>query len=145
MILLPIQKEEKTERSDLTGSILCDLHERGILLDKIEEYTRSCRERDTDETAIKVKRRMVFPNVAGFCRFVETGISDFYSLKDKYPLEYDKLLAIFEDEALNSDISSSLLSSYMKKRMLYSFDEGDSINKGDIAYCFEHDVYADGE
>ena len=65
-------------------------------------------------------------------------------LRASNPDEYDRLVAIFEDEALNADISPNLLSTYMKKRLLYVCDE-ETTQVGKIKYCFEHDIYADGE
>ena len=64
-------------------------------------------------------------------------------LKICNPDEYDRLVAIFEDEALNADISPNLLSTYMKKRLLYVCDE--EPQGTEVKYCFEHDIYADGE
>ncbi|MBQ8817149.1 MAG: hypothetical protein IJZ83_01085 [Clostridia bacterium] len=135
-------KSAKKERDAYDG-VISQLHEEGRLLDVIEEYVARCH--SVAEGEAKARRRSEFPNIAGFCRYVGVGFSDFYKFKEEKPREYDKLLAIFEDEALNSDISSTLLSSYMKKRMLYSdADEGKG-KSGGVTYCFEHDVFADGE
>ena len=73
------------------------------------------------------------------------------TLAVRFPNEYDKLIAIFEDEALNSDVSPTLLSAYLKKRLCYSYERsGESDGRREdsdkeVRYCFEHDIFADGE
>ena len=63
----------------------------------------------------------------------------------EFPEEYERILSVFEDEALNSDLSSALLSSYMKKRLFYERTGGESKGEGEIKVCFEHDIFGDGE
>ena len=106
----------------------------------IEEYVESCRPPADADPRKSVGR---LPNLAGFCRFMKIGIGELDELERKFPKEHDRILSVFEDEALNSDLSSALLSSYMKKRLLY---EASGKNEGSqIKVCFEHDIFGDGE
>ena len=134
-------KKKKTSRGKI-----CGLCKSGMLWEKCNEYIFSCSDVENDEG--KGKRRARFPNLAGLCRYLETGLDDLRLFKEKYPESYDRLLAIFEDEALNSDVSTTLLSAYMKKRLAFAVEEevkGQKDTSREICYCFEHDVYADGE
>ena len=135
--------ERKKENTEKEGSVICRLLEQGKLDSMLEEYTRKCHESE-EASSQKAKKRAMFPNIAGFCRYIGTGLSDFYDLQTKNLTEYDRLLAVFEDEALNSDVSAAMLSLYMKMRMLYSFEENVGNGEG-VSYCFEHDIYVDGE
>ena len=66
----------------------------------------------------------------------------------KYPEEFEKLSAIFEDEALNSEISASLLTAYLKKRLGYGENEKtekSEVETGQIRLIFDHDILSDGE
>ncbi len=125
------------------SSVFCRLCVSGELWGICEEYISSCIPPDTDA---KAKKNSRFPNLAGLCRYVGTGLDELRHLKLTFPEAYDRLLAIFEDEALNFDASSSVLSSYMKKRLLFSAED-DAKQLQDakaVSYCFEHDIYADG-
>ena len=87
-----------------------------------------------------------FPNLAGFCRFVHVGTDELLSLAEEFPEELDRLLAILEDEALNSAMPPALLSIYLKKRLRYERDdEADSPDGVGINVHFEHDILRDGE
>ena len=106
------------------------------------------------ENPVSEKKRLNalprFPNIAGFCRFCGVGQTQIDALRRKFPLEYDALCAIFEDEALNSGLSVSLLSSYMKYRLGYGGDErscagGEKDGENETKIVFEHDIFADGE
>lgn len=116
----------------------------------IEEYLEACKATPSVGTGGAKKSDARFPNIAGFCRYCGVGRSQIEALRRKYPLEYDAICAIFEDEALNSGLSVSLLSSYMKHRLGYGGDERDedkSKDDGDATprIVFEHDIFADGE
>ena len=76
---------------------------------------------------------------------MKTGTSEFEALEAKFPAEYERILSVFEDEALNSDLSSALLSSYMKKRLFYEKSGGEGKSDSEIKVCFEHDIFGDGE
>ena len=140
-----IQKKSKSGQP--SESLLVCLCREGLLDTMIEEYVylckhpSECESTETDTGKKSVKGR--FPNLAGFCRFMKIGIGELDELERKFPKEHDRILSVFEDEALNSDLSSALLSSYMKKRLLYeSSAKGES---SQIKVCFEHDIFGDGE
>lgn len=130
----------------VTDGIMCALCKKGTLWSMCDEYIAHCS--PSRESEAKSKRSGRFPNLAGFCRYVGTGFEDLSRLKEKYPKQYDRLLAIFEDEALNSDVSTTLLSAYMKRRLCFGAEDEqkDRVSSDrEITYCFEHDIYADGE
>ena len=110
------------------------------LIGYAEEYLRLCENDGSEKSGTRRKERR-FPNVAGFCRYMRVGAAELENVRESYPEQYDALCAIFEDEALNSDVSSALIGSYLKKRLGYS--EKDE-REGAISVCFEHDVIADG-
>lgn len=125
--------------------ILCALCESGALWEMCDGYVTACSQ--VEEGEGRGKRRARFPNLAGLCRYLGTGLDDLRMLREDHPDSYDRLLAIFEDEALNFDTSTTLLSSYMKKRLLFSSDEEAHSSKSsarEVSYCFEHDVFKDG-
>ncbi len=125
--------------------ILAGLAECESLMESVSEYLTSCRSESAEQSPSKGKSgAQRFPNLAGFCRHVGAGMSELRSLRARFPHEYDRLLAIFEDEALNSALSPTLLSAYMKKRLLYSEEESEATGK-EVVWCFEHDIIADGE
>ena len=65
-----------------------------------------------------------FPNMAGFCRYLGVGVEQFcLSMKERQE-EYDALCAIFEDEALNSGLSATLISAYLKRHLGYGERHG---------------------
>lgn len=87
--------------------------------------------------------------MAGFCRYLGIGVEAFRHLMRERQEEYDTLCAMFEDEALNSGLSATLVSAYLKKHLGYgerAEGQGVSISEADrIKLIFEHDIYADGE
>ncbi|MBQ9113030.1 MAG: hypothetical protein IJY08_05560 [Clostridia bacterium] len=121
----------------------------GRLDEVVEEYISYChatQSHSAEEAArTKVKVRSRFPNIAGFCRYLGTGLSDISGLASDFPAEHDRLIAIFEDEALNSEVSPTLLSAYLKKRMRYTTSEDGKTEGKEVRYCFEHDIFSDGE
>ncbi len=150
-MLLFQKKTKKRKRGSDTEvhGTLSRLCKHGILESMVDEYICSCHSAmsqapdDTQKSRAKQKNR--FANIAGLCRYVGSGVSDITALREDYPEEYDKLLAIFEDEALNSDVSPTLLSAYLKKRLGYAADKEQTENAKEVRYCFEHDIFADGE
>ena len=112
------------------------------LLVLLEDYIKSCRP-PPEADAKKASGRLA--NLAGFCRFLGTGLADLEQLRGEFPEEYDRLLAVFEDEALNSCISPTLLSAYVKRRIRYSCEEEKPSGRKEVSYRFEHDIFADGE
>ncbi len=88
------------------------------------------------------------PNIAGFCRFSGTAISEFEKLKQSRPHHYSALCAVLEDEALNSEMPASILSVYLKQRLGYSGEkpeESGISESGHLKLIFDHDAYKDGE
>lgn len=140
------KKSEKDKASEANESLTVGLYREGALFGMVDEYLELCHSVTTNETDARsrIKPKARFPNIAGFCRFLGTGISDILIFKSEYPLEYDRLLAIFEDEALNSEVSPTLLSAYMKRRMQYALEDAPRSAPGEVRYCFEHDIFVDG-
>ena len=95
------------------------------------------------------KKDVRFPNMAGFCRYLGVGVEAFRLCMKERQEEYDTLCAMFEDEALNSGLSATLVSAYLKKHLGYgekNADGGASVCEADkVKLIFEHDIYADGE
>lgn len=91
-----------------------------------------------------------FPNVAGFCRFLGIGMAKLTALAAELPDDYDALCAVFEDEALNSGVSASLLTPYFKKRLGYGDRDREAVSPsggyddGTVRILFDHDVLEDG-
>ena len=100
---------------------------------------------DNDKESKKKKsKEAVFPNLAGFCRFIGISTSELEAFGKNHPSEYSKILTVLEDEALNSGASPALVSAYLKKRLGY---DGLSIKEADpqLEIKFEHDIFKDGE
>jgi hypothetical protein len=81
------------------------------------------------------------PNPAGFCRFLDLDSGAFQRLLEEFPTEVGRILAVFEDEALNSELSASVLGLYLKA--LLGDDERET-NAGGISVTFDHDILSDG-
>ena len=126
---------------------VCDV---GLIGQLAEEYIRSCREYEKEnagESASK-KKTAKFPNLAGFCRYLGISRDRYERLSKKYPEQFCELETILEDEALNSDISASVLTAYLKKRLGYSDSEKaekTELDTGQMRLVFEHDIISDGE
>ncbi len=60
--------------------------------------------------------------------------------------EYDALLAVFEDEALNSGLSPTVVSAYLKHRLGYGekTEEKTAVASEGVKLIFEHDIFEDG-
>ena len=113
-----------------------------LLPELAERYILSCR---NSSTGVKGKDR--FANVAGFCRFCGIGLSELSEMKKNYPERYSALCFILEDEALNSELSPTLLASYLKKHLDFTERSEDlsEVNAGQLRLIFEHDIEKDGE
>ena len=136
------KKKSRQQESDVKG-LISELYRNGLLAGLVDEYLEYCKRVNGEG---KQKSAARFANLAGLCRYLGTGLSDLEQLRCEHPEEYDRLLAIFEDEALNASISPTLLSAYVKKRMSYSGGATDTdIAPREVNYHFEHDIYADGE
>lgn len=74
------------------------------------------------------------------------GVSHIKSIESKWPEIYNALLAIFEDEALNSDKNATILNAYIKERLNFGEKKegGATLPVGDVRLVFEHDIEEDG-
>ena len=100
------------------------------LLDAVRSYTDSCAEKNEE------LKKPIFPNV-GFCRSVGISVSAFRSLARRFPDDYLTALAFFEDAAINSGATASLISLYLKEYDCWGQTEEDEIN------C-DHDIFSAG-
>ncbi len=93
------------------------------------------------------KERSRFPNLAGFCRKLKIGTAELERISLEYPKQYGALLSLFEDEALNSTQSATILSAYMKEHLGFGEKKegGASFTSGDVRLIFEHDIGEDGK
>lgn len=125
----------KKEEAKHFGIDLVEACRSGTLATLLEQYLLECYNEE--------KKR--FPNIAGFCRHCFIGKGELARLAKEYPEQYDALCSVFEDEALNADISASLIGSYLKIRLGYgAHEEATDFSDNDIA-VFEHDIFRDGE
>ena len=60
---------------------------------------------------------------------------------------HEILCSVLEDEALNSSISATLVSAYLKNHFGYGEKPAEKtrVESGDIKLVFEHDILSDGE
>ena len=74
------------------------------------------------------------------------GVSHIKNIEAKWPEAYNALLAIFEDEALNSDKNATILNAYIKERLNFGEKKegGATLPVGDVRLLFEHDIEEDG-
>ena len=113
---------------------------------------RACR----DGTALRLAAEYIvlnregsaLPNIAGFCRSLGVGLCEFDGLKKTYPDIHSALCAVFEDEALNSGVSPSVLTLYLRGRLDYGerhgAEDGGDRDGAPLKVVFEHDVLGDG-
>lgn len=87
-----------------------------------------------------------FPNIAGFARILGVGVSAFRIVEENWPEQYSAMLALFEDEALNSDKNATVLNTYIKERLKFGEKKegGALLPVGDLKVVFEHDIAEDG-
>ena len=114
----------------------------------LNQYLLNCHTEQDQEPTQEIKKKKnketVFPNLAGFCRFIGISTSEFETFGKDNPNEYGKILTVLEDEALNSGLSPALISAYLKKRLGYDGTKiQDSASQLEIK--FEHDIFEDGE
>ncbi len=120
----------------------------------LEKYINACRPEEDDGTLrpsgarTPKKSEGKFPNLAGFCRFLKIGTEDLLAFSEEYPDAVAYILAVFEDEALNSSVSPTLLTAYLKRRLGYDRepDRKERPLPSDTlpVIRFEHDVFGDG-
>ena len=88
------------------------------------------------------------PNLAGLCRFLGISMEAFERLSESHREQIARIRDVLEDEALNSDMSPSLLSGYLKKRLGYDMPSEPrhaAADTGELKIVFEHDIYEDGQ
>ena len=100
-----------------------------------------------EKGAKKAEKKMLrLPNPAGFCRFLELDRDAFMRLEEKFPTEIGRMRAVFEDEALNSGLSATVLGFYLKDLLgAIPRDTEEGTEGGDITVCFAHDILKDGQ
>ena len=109
---------------------------------RVNEYIARCAAEE-----IGGKRTGRFPNLAGFCRDIGMGLDAFGRAMDAYPETYGLLCAIFEDEALNSPLSGTVVSAYLKRRLGYGdkgAEERTLCETPELSISFDHDIFEDG-
>ena len=109
----------------------------------LDQYLHSCRpSADQGE-----KRASLFPNLAGFCRWLGHGRNAVEGLQKTHPQVFDFICTVLEDEALNADISASVLTTYLKQRLWHGEKEESlqRVSGGEqLQLIFEHDILEDG-
>ena len=112
------------------------------LLEQLEAYLQSCHPTQNED---RKKTAVPFPNLAGFCRWLGWGGSEMELLKKSAPELYDRICTVLEDEALNSDLSASVLTAYLKQRIWHSdVAENSAVESDQLRLVFEHDILEDG-
>ena len=142
--------------SDQSEDLIKQIYENGRVNEILEDYILSCSKKETlfedSESAsgekAKSKKKSTtpkaFPNLAGFCRYLGISIGELSDASRDYPAEYEKLLTVLEDEALNSSLSPTLISAYLKKRLGYAANNKEDSAENQMQIKFEHDIFEDG-
>lgn len=143
--------------SDQSDERLRKLCQSGEIYSAVENYVffcttpinTECGASEKKETSSKKSKerdsRSTFPNLAGFCRYLGVSTQELETVGKEFPVIYGRILAVLEDEALNSGLSPSLISTYLKKRIGYECAATPSQNIGQLEIKFEHDIFEDGE
>ena len=154
------RKEVSNVNSDPSENFIKELCEKGAIADMLEQYIISCDHPETTaqegiasldgiSNTKKEKKQKTqkcsFPNLAGFCRYLNIGTDQLEALQDIYPEQYGRILAVLEDEALNSGISPTLISAYLKKRLGYESPSKRNHREEQLQISFEHNIFEDGE
>lgn len=119
--------------------------ETGRLPRLLKSYLESCH--TEDEFGVR-KAKERFPNLAGFCRWIGCGIGEAEELKSSEPRLYDCICTILEDEALNADLSPTLINAYLKQRLGYAEKPSGADKRADcgqLQLLFEHDIEEAGQ
>ncbi len=126
----------------------CDKKKLNIT-DLVEKYVLHClvSEAESDESEKskqeKKSKKSRFPNLAGFCRYYGLTKSYIEELKKTKPLQYESLCMIFEDEALNSELSATVLTAYLKRHLGYAEkvkSERSLCEDEKTVLVFDHDI-----
>ena len=98
----------------------------------VGDYVNDCRERSEGS------KKPIFANVAGFCRFAGISVAEYRAFSKKFPDEYENAAAFFEDAALNSGATATLVGMYLREYGYWGREAEDEV------IC-DHDIFADGE
>ena len=99
------------------------------LLAFVNEYVELCKARDS--------KKPWFANIAGFCAFAGISVDEFTKLQKRFPDDYSTALAAFEDAALNSGATASLIGMYLKQYGMW-------LPPSDEDFVCDHDMFGDG-
>ncbi|MBR2926978.1 MAG: hypothetical protein IKC31_05330 [Clostridia bacterium] len=132
---------ERNEAQEINGREDAE-GETPMLLDALQSYLDSCHSVQEPNK----KKASVFPNLAGFCRRLGEGLGWIESLRHSQPTLYDRICTVLEDEALNAELSPTVLTAYLKKRLGYGekSEATTSAECGQLRLVFEHDILEDG-
>ena len=117
------------------------LPDRDGIIAALADYVEECR----STAAAKNKSR--FPNLAGFCRYLGIGVEALEEGFREHPESYGALCAVFEDEALNSELSPTVINAYLKQRLGYGEripEKRASFDLPEVKLVFDHDIFEDG-
>lgn len=117
------------------------LNDRDAVIMEVARYVELCRSEMTG------KNKSRFPNLAGFCRYLGVGVESFEEAFREYPESYNALCAVFEDEALNSELSPTVITAYLKQRLGYGEKQEvkqASYQLPELKLVFDHDIFEDG-
>ena len=115
--------------------------DRDGIIAAVGEYIEHCR----GEILGKSKTR--FPNLAGFCRHLGVSVQSLEEAFGSYPDSYGVLCAVFEDEALNSELSPTVVAAYLKQRLGYGEKQEQTKSScvlPQLKLVFDHDIFEDG-
>ena len=73
------------------------------LLEALSEYVRKCNE---ENAAKDKKERSVLPNVCGYCRYMNIGRDELFSILEGDRVTADRISTVLEDALINSGSSS---------------------------------------
>lgn len=99
------------------------------LITLLEEYL--------EEVTAQPTKKGGFPSVAGFCRHIGISVSRFRELRSRFPEEFELAGAYFEDAALSSGATATLIGMYLKH---YSFWN----DERPLEVECDHDIFDDG-
>lgn len=117
------------------------LLDRDEVIAAVAGYIELCRSEEVG------KNKSRFPNLAGFCRFLGIGVEALEEGFRDYPESYGVLCAAFEDEALNSELSPTVITAYLKQRLGYGEKQEAkqaSCRLPELNLVFDHDIFEDG-
>ena len=143
-----LKKLKKTSPPKSDDLWLHELFECNLLSPIMEDYVSLCLAQANESSGSMQKRSLKhppLPNLAGFCRYLKTDVDTVVKVGKAHPSEFGRIMAILEDEALNSDASATIISSYMKKRLNYERSTEESLAPQSTTVTFEHDIFSDGE